>query len=364
MVSTLLRGHILYPDGPRPGEVLVTDGVITDVSEQGHHEIGDLNIVKGLIIPGLIDAHTHLGDHLARGDLPHDLGDVVFPGGIKHRFLEGSDRADLVRSVKNSILELNPGVSTVIDYREGGHSGINILEEARKGTSINIITLARPGGSEDPATLLDRAAGFGISSLSADNIEELRKAASDRDAVFSVHASELYREEVDLITSLHPDQVVHMVSGTASDWRSLSDEGIPVAVCPRSNLAFSIPVPLFEMMESGLSLSLGTDNSISVRQDMFREMEAAWMLLRKGKLSGEAAARDVFDMATGKNILDTPLMKKISPGRNWGEDGWPGIGDPANLSVLKYPESDKWMRDPFSFVVRFCTRSDVLYTGP
>ncbi|MGA1822297.1 MAG: amidohydrolase family protein [Thermoplasmatota archaeon] len=364
MASILLRGHILYPEGPVPGEVKVSDGKIADVSDYGHNEIDESDVIEGLIIPGMLDAHTHLGDHLARGDLPHDLGEVVLPGGIKHRFLNEAGRTDLVRSIRNSILELNPGVTRVIDYREGGAAGINILEEARKGTSIDIIALSRISGAEDPDSLLDIASGFGIPSLSTDSIEDLRRIAEARDSVFSVHASELYREDADLIISLHPDQVVHMVSGTPSDWRSLSDEGIPVTVCPRSNMAYSLPTPYLEMMESGLQLSIGTDNSVSARQDMFREMEMSWMFLRKGGKSGEEAARLVFAMASGSTLSGSSLLRKIHRGKMWGEDGWPGKGDPAHLSVFMYPESERWMRTPFSFIVRFCTQAHVLFTGP
>ena len=363
MASTLLRGHILYPEGPIPGEIMVADGEISDVSDYGHYEIAKQDVIEGLIIPGMLDAHTHLGDHLARGDLPHDLGEVVLPGGVKHRFLDQADGDDLARSVRNSILELNPGVTRVIDYREGGIAGINILQQARKGTSIDIITLARVSGSEDPRYLLDLASGFGIPSLSTEGIEDLRRIAEERNSIFSLHASELYREDADHIKSLHPDQVVHMISGTASDWRSLSDEGIPVTICPRSNMAYSLPTPYLEMMESGLKLTIGTDNSISARQDMFREMEMTWMFLRKGRMSGEEAARIVFEMASGSTLSGSSLLRKISAGRMWGEDGWPGKGDPAHLSVLKYPESDKWVEYPFSFVVRFCTQAHILFTG-
>ena len=357
MEITTLRGPFLSKEGLREMEMTIENGIIVDLAEGVTAGDVDGMLHEGLIIPSLLDMHTHMGDCFARGDLPPGLLETVLPGGVKHRFLEGSDRGDLVESIRFSLRELAPGVGLVLDYREGGLDGLEILREAIPEGSPMILPLGRVTEGEDPVEVLSRSVGFGIPSLDGENLEELRELAGD--SIFSVHASELYREDIDRVLSLKPDQVVHMVSGTVDDWTALAEEKVPVTVCPRSNMAYGIPLPLGSMMKQDLSLTIGTDNSISSRQDIFREMEVSWLLLRRMGLSGEETAMMVFDMASGRTLDGTELMDKI-PLSDCRE---PRRGDPASYSILRIGDRRLLENGPYSFLVRFATQHDVLFSG-
>jgi hypothetical protein len=180
--------------------------------------------------------------------------------------------------------------------------------------------------------------------------------------LFSVHASELYREDISMIMNAKPDQIVHMISGTEDDWSSIEGENIPIVICPRSNLAYDMKPPLPDMLNAGLSISIGTDNSISSRQDMFREMEVAWLLLRSGGLEGGEASRIVFDIAVGASVKDTGILDLLPAWTKWWESGWPRNGDPGHLFVMSKPVGNLWKADPFSQIVRFSGQSQVIYT--
>lgn len=361
MEKTYLRGMLLRPRGAEEAEIVVENGMIEEVYQGRSRGDPDGSVCEGLIIPSLLDMHTHLGDWLARGDLPPGLEETVLPGGLKHKFLQGCQSSDLVRSVKGAISEVSPGVGMIMDYREGGLEGLRNLKEALDPSSPVVFPLGRVNGSE-PEDILGNSSGFGVPSLDQDGIHDLRKLALKKEKIFSVHASELYREDAEKLVSLKPDQAVHMVSGTGSDWRALAEENIPVTVCPRSNMAYDLEVPLHSMLNEGLSLTIGTDNSISSRQDMFREMEACWILLRRSRMEGENAAREVFDMASGRNLKNTPLgnyIERTIP--IWGAD-WPRKGDPAHLTCVDVKDPDIVKRSPFSYLVRFASQEDVLHT--
>ncbi len=357
-----LSGRLVLPDGVEDKTIIINEGKIIDIFDGFDNDLDDVtDRFQGMIYPGLVDMHTHLGDNLARGALPSDLRQVVLPGGVKDRFLRNSSRSLKVKSIRRSIEEICKGVTSLLDFREGGIEGISILEEAAKGTLSDILVLARPEKRDDVPSLLERSSGLGLPSLDSCNAE-LREITQKAGKIFSFHASEMYREDIDRILDLHPDLLVHMISGTRDDWNELVNARIPVVVCPRSNFAYSLPLSLAVMNDSGLAIGLGTDNSLSVRQDMFREMEMAWLMLREFGMEGSEAAREVFSMAIGEKMKDTDLITKMGESIRWWEQGWPRKGDPSHLMVLD--ENRKMGSDPISDLVRFRGQNNVLFTGP
>lgn len=354
MEDTILTGDLLFPHGTERATIHISDGRIESV------DLGEISrekdAISGLIVPGLIDMHTHVGDHGARGHLPADLKEVVFPGGIKHGYLEGSSAEDRVASIRSSLKELSPGVSRILDFREGGIDGIQLLKRAIDPGMPEVHAFGRAGPDDDLDDLLEMASGIGMPSLAPD-LEGIRKTCNDHNKPFAIHVSELFREDISPVLELEPDLVIHMVSGSKDDWSDLTAAGISVAVCSRANSAFSIDVPLYEMVSSGLSIGLGTDNAISTKQDMFREMEQAWLLLRHGGMEGSAAAEKVFSMASGKDIGDLSLIPKITSQTMWWESGWPRKGDRADMFVIQY----NGRIDPFSKIVRFTGQKDIIW---
>ena len=106
-------------------------------------------ISKGLIIPSLINFHTHLGDSFIRYknlDLPNDLEKLVAPpDGIKHNLLNESNEKEIIEAMKRSIqIMQNNGTRIFCDFREGGMDGLKIIKKALAATHIKSILLSRP----------------------------------------------------------------------------------------------------------------------------------------------------------------------------------------------------------------------------
>jgi cytosine/adenosine deaminase-related metal-dependent hydrolase len=353
-----LSGDLVRNDGIQESTVIIEDGIIKEVAD-GKDSNAAPQVIEGTIYPGLVDMHTHLGDHMARGFLPPDLREVVLPGGIKHGFLRTSSDDQKILSVRRSLNEIKPGVTRIFDYREGGLEGIRILGEATDVNSPVINILARPGSEEHLEEILLRSAGLGMPSLESCSLE-LREITRKGGKLFSFHASELFREPIEKILELDPDLLIHMISATDRDLKDLADSNIPVALCPRSNLAYSLPMALQRMQKADIPLALGTDNSISTRQDMFREMEAAWFLLRRNGMEGNEASRSVFAMAIGETLARCGFWNNSDHHAMWWQNGWPSKGDPAHLFVSGKESTG----DPFSDLVRFTGQGDVIFTGP
>src|SRR4030042_2119556 len=140
------------------GEVLTHEGFITGYLciEQGE-KVSDIRkgnapekpIVKGLIIPTCVNAHTHLGDsfigykHL---QLPHNVTDLVAPpAGLKHRLLKQASEQEILEGIKKSLVEMTTAGNTwFCDFREGGLLGVYQLKKAMQHRRIGSVILSRP----------------------------------------------------------------------------------------------------------------------------------------------------------------------------------------------------------------------------
>jgi cytosine/adenosine deaminase-related metal-dependent hydrolase len=91
------------------------------------------------------------------------------------------------------------------------------------------------------------------------------------------HAGERDAKDVDAALAFEPDLIIHATHATKKQLRHCAEEGIPIAVCPRSNWILGVAKtaqkpPLRLMQELGCTLFLGTDNVMFVEPDMFSEM--------------------------------------------------------------------------------------------
>ena len=227
---------------------------------------------KGLIIPSFINSHTHIGDSfVAEKDikLPKDINKLVAPpNGIKHKLLEETSGRQIINGMRNSINNMiKNGVSTFIDYREGGSIGIKQLKIALNKKEINSIVLSRPTKIEYKKTeideLLKNSDGIGLSSISDWDYSEIKKIsdhAHKRKKIFSIHASERIREDIDLILDLKPDFLVHFNKAYDEDLTRVKENNIPIIICPRSNDFFDVPINFKKLIEHNITIMLGTDN--------------------------------------------------------------------------------------------------------
>lgn len=91
-------------------------------------------------------------------------------------------------------------------------------------------------------------------------------------------------------------QAVHMAQLSAEDIQRLAEVGAHVVHCPQSNLKLASGIcPLVSLMNAGVNVALGTDGAASNNDlDMLAEAQTA-ALLAKG-VSGDARAVDAFQV--------------------------------------------------------------------
>ena len=254
----LVRGHAVSSDG----EIELFEGPSEHVPD-----------IRGIIVPELVDAHTHCADAGVRPRPGMTLEELVAPpDGLKHVYLRNASRGTLVDDMRSfGLTAAANGIGAFIDFREGGAEGCRMAREA----CPDAVILGRPVSPEFDACEIDDilsvADGIALSSLldiDAVYAERVADRVHRAGKAFALHVSERVREDIDAVLSLEPSFVVHMVEATDPDLKKCRDSDIPIAVCPRSNRYFGRTPPLRDMMDIGNTVALGTDNAMLCSPDL------------------------------------------------------------------------------------------------
>ena len=221
-----------------------------------------------LAIPGLVNAHTHLGDAFAKDACTGlRVDEAVGKEGRKWKLYEKADRGEIIASMRDSAKDmLSSGVTAYADFREGGHEGLKALQAATEDLPIKTIALGRDLGSR-----FEDCQGLGLNLYQLDQIPKDRKGLKDK--LIVIHAGEV-AGEVEIALRVEPDIIVHYTKCTDEDIREAAKKEISVVVCPRSNASLKVGFPpVRELFDAGVNVALGTDNVMINSPDMWREME-------------------------------------------------------------------------------------------
>ena len=313
----LASGKLLTSDGFIDGHVEFENGIVKRVSDG----TSKMATAKGVIVPTLINCHTHIADYVVPVDTRLSLEELVAPpNGLKHRILKNMPVNHLTASmVRLSRFMFSRGISSYVDFREGGVEGAQALAAA-KGNGAEPIIMARPTEmkyvSSEINALLKVANGIAVSSISDWDYGELSALAehvNNKGARFAIHASERVREDIGKVLDLKPRFVVHMTKATREDVEACREAKVPIVVCPRSNLFFGSVPPLKMMLDAGAKVALGTDNAMVSMPDMLQEIETAALLLRS---QGMKDLTPLLDMAftNARILLNRNDSFNIQPG--------------------------------------------------
>ena len=99
-----------------------------------------------ILLPGLINSHVHIGDAIGKDvSDSSDLNQRIHPQyGIKKTILERTPSSQLMQMIRNTAMSmLHKGITTFVDFREGGLEGINLIHYALENIPIKKIVLGR-----------------------------------------------------------------------------------------------------------------------------------------------------------------------------------------------------------------------------
>lgn len=341
----LLQGTIVYGDDFQllEGYISVQDGII---KEAGTGQV-DADF-EGIVCPRFVNSHLHLGDSAFKDPPFLPLSQLVGPKGLKMRFLSETPQERIIEGMRRSLLQMvDSGTCAFADFREGGEEGIRMLEEAAKDIPLLMHVFGRPSPGETKVP--GGCYGLGISSTrdhDPDFVQSMVSEARRARKAVAIHAGEAARDDISDALSLLPDQLVHMSRAEESDLRSVAGAGIPLVICPRSNLITGSGLPnVKKIIELGITLGVGTDNVMLNSPDMFAEMH----LISRALLHDD---RQVFKMCTLNGAKIIGLDQKLGSIRE---------GKEARVMVIDKNSNNLWGSvNPLHSIVRRAEPTDIL----
>ncbi len=365
-----------------------------------------------LIIPGFINAHTHIGDSIGK-DIAVDSGldTRVHPVlGIKQSILKNTAPDSLKSFMRSSAISMmKKGITAFADFREGGKYGVELLRDAISDLPIKCVILGRVESYFDPVKrkaknpqnmrpnikqkvenlskirtltaeqlqyacqVLMASDGLGLSGAN-ENTDESLKQYRDllekkekktgkiiKKPLLSIHAAESKqttkfsksktgKTEVERIMQyLKPDFIVHMTNATNEDFSLLFRNRCGIVICPRANGVLGAGIPrVANMLKSGCTIAIGTDNVMLNSPDILREMDYIWKVSR--------ATED--QLISAKNILKLATVNGAQILRL--NSGFIGAGRAADLIFIDKRHVDLYpIHNPYASIIQRLSQDSI-----
>jgi 5-methylthioadenosine/S-adenosylhomocysteine deaminase len=303
------------------GDLLIRDGRIAGVSDQGARADVVIDASGCAVLPGFVQTHIHLCQTLFRGaadDLPllDWLKKRVWPMEAAHtaRSIRASANlgvAELIKGGTTCALTMETVNHTEEVFKVIDETGFRAIvgkcmmdkgddvpdglhEETEASIAESLRLLQAWDGKADGRIRYCFAPRFAL-SCTKELLERVGAMARDREVMIHTHASEnrnecaIVESETGLPNVTYLDSVgisgqhvvlAHCVHLTEAEFQTLHRTKTNVAHCPSSNLKLGSGIAeISKMLDQGISVSLGADGAAcNNRLDMFTEMRSMALL--------------------------------------------------------------------------------------
>lgn len=334
--TILIKNTNILTDKVIKGSVLIEDDKITEISDKKVSNDAD-EIIDGegkILLPGLINTHTHMPMTLLRGvadDLPLDswLNDHIFP---REAHLEGEHcyagallaALEMIKSgttACNDMYFFMDEVARAVD--ESGirglicHGMIDFFDEDKRKSEFKetqrIIDKCHNTADGRIKVSLGPHSPY---TCSAELLNWVRKKADEKDLKIHIHVSETEKEIEDSLNDkkkrpfeylddlkfLGPDVIAaHSVWLSGAEIALIKDNNVKISHNPLSNMKLASGIsPVSDLLVNDVCVSLGTDGVASNNNlDLFQEMKTSTLLQKVRTLDPTVLpASNVLEMAT------------------------------------------------------------------
>lgn len=398
MGKLLLSAETVLPVSSKPlrnSSVLVSRGKITDIGKSAvlrkrYKGVSEIDLGKGILLPGFVNAHTHLELGWIFEKLRSFGGFTGWLGQIVKEKRKGVDLGDIIRAVEEGInTVIRSGVTTVGEISSYGGIDIPLLKGSGLRTVLFREILDSNEGDTDfsalekkptfeerlfphspyscsPAVLKKalrshRRNGVPLGIHLAESMDEVgfvrgeengiekkifpligkapfKRPSAETPVAYLKNAGLLERTRITL---------VHMVQVSGEEARELREMDAALVLCPRSNFFLQVGAPPVREYAKFKRIGIGTDGlSSNYNLDFFEEMRFLHMML-SGSEGQRAAFITVYAATLGGAgaLYLEDRVGSISPGKEADLlflRSVSGTGDPY-LSVISSDAGDVGM---------------------
>ncbi|MBI5680967.1 MAG: amidohydrolase family protein [Methanobacterium sp.] len=386
--SILIDNVTIISSEIKKGSVVIENDKIMEITEKTGQKDADYIIdgEKNMLMPGLVNTHTHLSMTLLRGladDLPLDtwLNDHIWPveAHLKGEYCYAGALLACIEMIKSGTTTFNDmyffmdDVAKAVD-KSGirgmlSHGMIDLSDEEKRKAEFKE-TLRIIEKCHDTAEGRIKVA-FGPHApytCSEELLKGVRKKADKMGLKIHIHVGET-EFEVEQVTEAHgsrPFEYLDEIGFLADDviaahavWLSdkeieiIKERGVNLSHNPASNMKLASGIsPVSELIDNNVNVSIGTDGAASNNNlDMIEEMKLTALLQKVNTMDSTVLpAQKVFEMATINGAKALGLQ---------GEIGTIEVGKKADLVLLdmKTPHLAPF-RHPISHLVYAAKGSD------
>ena len=410
--SGTIINAIVIPMGPRPeliqsGYVTVKNGVISEIGQGSPRRVEPgwfIDAHRNLLMPGLVNAHTHLYQVLLRAiweDVPlfpwlkkiYGAAQVLLPGDFYAGTLLGcleSLKGGVTTICEHNFLNPEPecAIESVRALRDSGIRSVfartimdtgDIVPDCVKEKPDEafklieaLVSAARKTSKEQNVDTLSFMTGANTPPINTTPklLKQIRAFANANSIGISAHVAESAGILEYLAENYHESGVIkylqqfdvpgenaifaHCVHISKEEIQLLKDSGTSVSHNPVSNMMLGDGVaPVCEMLSAGVNVALGTDGAASNHsQDLFEVMKAASLLQKvHHRDPGVIKPYAVLRMATAGGAKALGLSKVC---------GTIEVGKRADLILVRLKTAHiEPVNDLFSQIVHCAKSSDV-----
>jgi 5-methylthioadenosine/S-adenosylhomocysteine deaminase len=336
-------------------DLAISGPEIVDISSKTEYKAKKTIDAQGkLVMPGLINTHTHAAMTMMRGladDMPLDVWWQKFIFPIEKRLLNpefikvgvGLAAIEMIKSGTTSFSDMyffeDAAAEACKKIGIRAFLGEGVLDFPSPDCptaddTIKYIEKLYEKWGKDPIIHLE-VAPHAPYSCSPPNLEKAKKLAEKLDLPLHIHVAETASEVAEIRNKYgaspveHLDKIgflservkaVHCVHLNQDDIKILRKRNVKVSHCQESNMKLaSGSAPIVELLNEGVTVGLGTDGAASNNNlDMFDEMDAVAKFHKAVKNDPTVMdAKTVLRMATadGARVLQKPDIGSLEVGK-------------------------------------------------
>ncbi len=314
------------------GNIYIEESKIVEIGDVNEEAEYVLNASGKIVMPGLINTHTHVGMTDMRGI----ADDVNLEEFLMRMWKEEAKRGreDIYKGAKLGIMEmLRTGTTAFVDM----YSDEDVIAKAAKELGIraflgwavvdedittqegNPLTNAENFIKEfrNEELIIPLIAPHAVYTCNEETLLKAKEIAEKYDTLITMHISETRKEVyahrkktgmrpvewLEKIEFLNSKLIAaHLVWLTLHEIKILAKNGVKASHNPTSNMKLgnggSMPLP--EMLDNGILITLGTDSTVSNNNlDMFEAMKFSALLHKNERWDASITnAQEILDFAT------------------------------------------------------------------
>lgn len=335
------------------GDLLIENDKISEIARKDEESISQVGIDKiidgenRILMPGLINTHTHLSMNLFRGltdDMALDewLNDYIWPteAGLCGEYCHAGASLGIVEMIKSGTTAFNDMYFYMEDVAEAviqsgmrGCLSYGMIDfgdnQKRENEFKENIDLIKNYNNSANGRIRTRFGPHSTFTTSKELLEKVRKEANKYNVGIHIHMNETKKEirDVKEATGKRPFEYLEELNFLGEDvlaahgvWLSkkeieiIKERNVNMSHSPCSNMKLSSGIaPIQNLLSKNICVSLGTDSVASNNNlDLFEEMKFASLLQKVDTMNPVAlTSHETIKMATINGAKALNLQEEV-----------------------------------------------------